>query len=131
VDFLGDRFLVESGCDRNFDFVGCGGVRSHPTKNGTISCTSLDFSMKILNASEARANLFSLVEQVNKDHLPRFITSRQGDAVLLSKSDWESIQETLYLQSIPNLVESIRAAEQMNDWVSEDEFLGALNGLED
>jgi antitoxin YefM len=86
--------------------------------------------MKILNASEARANLFSLVEQVNKDHLPRFITSRQGDAVLLSKSDWESIQETLYLQSIPNLIESIRAAEQMNDWVSEDEFLGALNGLE-
>ena len=75
--------------------------------------------------------IFSLVEQVNKDHLPRFITSRQGDAVLLSKSDWESIQETLYLQSIPNLVESIRAAEQANDWVSEDEFLGALNGLED
>jgi antitoxin YefM len=87
--------------------------------------------MKILNASEARANFFSLVEQVNKDHLPRFITSRQGDAVLLSKSDWESIQETLYLQSIPNLVESIRAAEQADDWVSEDEFLGALNGLED
>jgi len=105
--------------------------RSLQQKSGTINCTSLDFLMKILNASEARANLFSLVEQVNKDHLPRFITSRQGDAVLLSKSDWESIQETLYLQSIPNLVESIRAAEQNDDWVSEDEFLGALNGLED
>jgi PHD/YefM family antitoxin component YafN of YafNO toxin-antitoxin module len=52
-------------------------------------------------------------------------------SLLLSKSDWESIQETLYLQSIPNLVESIRAAEQANDWVSEDEFLGALNGMED
>jgi prevent-host-death family protein len=100
-------------------------------KSGTINCTSLDLLMKILNASEARANLFSLVEQVNKDHLPRFITSRQGDAVLLSKSDWESIQETLYLQSIPNLVESIRSAEQEDEWVSEDEFLGALNGLED
>ena len=43
--------------------------------------------MEILNASEARANLFSLVEKVNKDHLPRIITSRQGDAVLLSKDD--------------------------------------------
>ena len=86
--------------------------------------------MKILNPSEARANFFSLVEQVNKDHLPRFITSQQGDAVLLSKSDWESIQETFYLQSIPNLVESIRAAEQEDDWASEDEFLGVLNGLE-
>jgi len=40
------------------------------------------------------------------------ITSLQGDAVLLSKDDWESIQETLYLQSIPNVVESIRVAEQ-------------------
>jgi antitoxin YefM len=54
-----------------------------------------------------------------------FITSRKA------KSDWESIQENLYLQFTPNLVESIRATEQMNDWVSEDEFLGALNGLED
>ncbi len=51
--------------------------------------------MEIFSASEARANLFSLVEQVNKDHLPLIITSRQGDAVLLSKNDWESIQETL------------------------------------
>lgn len=87
--------------------------------------------MEIFSASEARANLFSLVEQVNKDHLPRVITSRQGDAVLLSKEDWESIQETLYLQSITGLVESIRASEQADDWVSEDEFMGALHGLED
>jgi len=87
--------------------------------------------MEILNASEARANLFSLVEQVNKDHLPRFITSLKGDAVLLSKEDWESIQETLYLQSITNLVASIRDIEQADDWVSEEEFMRALNGLED
>ena len=64
--------------------------------------------MEILSASEARAKLFSLVEQVNKDHSPRMITSRQGDAVLLSKNDWESIQETLYLVSIPGLRDSIR-----------------------
>lgn len=87
--------------------------------------------MEIFSASEARANLFSLVEQVNRDHLPRVITSRQGDAVLLSKEDWESIQETLYLQSVPGLVESIRAAEQADDWISEGDFMQALNGLED
>lgn len=86
--------------------------------------------MEILNASEARANLFSLVEKVNRDHLPRVITSRQGDAVLLSKDDWESIQETLYLQSIPHLIESVRNAEQVDDWISEDEFIRTLNGLE-
>lgn len=87
--------------------------------------------MEILNASQARANLFSLVEEVNKDHLPRIITSKKGDAVLLSKDDWESLQETLYLQSVPNLVESIREAEQADDWVSETDFLEVLNGMED
>jgi len=85
--------------------------------------------MEIFSASEARAKLFSLVEQVNKDHLPLVITSRQGDAVLLAKEDWESIQETLYLQSIPGLVESIREAERVSDWVSEEEFMQALNRL--
>ena len=87
--------------------------------------------MEIVSASKARANLFSLVEDVNKDHLPRIITSKKGDAVLLSKDDWESLQETLYLQSIPGLVESIREAEQADDWVSEEDFLKALNGMED
>jgi antitoxin YefM len=70
------------------------------------------------------------VEQVNKDHLPRMITSRKGDAVLLSKEDWESLQETIYLQSIPGLVESIGEAEQADDWVSEEDFLKALDGME-
>ena len=86
---------------------------------------------QIFSASQARAKLFSLVEQVNKDHLPRVITSRQRDAVLLSKDDWDSIQETLYLQSIPGLLDSIREAEQVNDWVSEEEFMQAFNKLED
>jgi prevent-host-death family protein len=87
--------------------------------------------MEIVSASKARANLFSLVEDVNKDHLPRMITSKKGDAVLLSKDDWESLQETLYLQSIPGLVESIKEVEQADDWVSQEDFLKALNGVED
>lgn len=87
--------------------------------------------MEIVSASKARANFFSLVEQVNKDHLPRIITSKKGDAVLLSKEDWESLQETIYLQSVPGLVESIEEAERSDDWVSEEVFLKALNGMED
>lgn len=87
--------------------------------------------MEILSASEARANLFSLVEQVNQDHLPREITSRKGNAVLLSKADWDSLQETLYLQSMPGLVQLVRAAEQVDDWVSEEEFLEHLDGMDD
>jgi prevent-host-death family protein len=86
--------------------------------------------MKIVKASEAKANLLSLVEQVNQDHLPRIITSKKGDAVLLSKEDWDSLQETIYLQSVLGLVELIKEAEQADDWLSEEEFLEALNGLE-
>jgi antitoxin YefM len=73
--------------------------------------------MDILSASQARANLFKLLEQVNQDSKPRIITSRRGDGVLISKDDWESIQETLYLQSIPGMRESI--AEGMNTPLSE------------
>lgn len=46
------------------------------------------------------------------------------------KEDWESLQETLYLQSIPGFVSKIKKAEQF-DWVSEEEFMRALDGLED
>ncbi|MBE9222927.1 type II toxin-antitoxin system Phd/YefM family antitoxin [Cyanobacterium stanieri LEGE 03274] len=87
--------------------------------------------METLNASKARSNLFRLVEQVNQDHIPRIITSKNGDAVLLSKEDWDSLQETLYLQSISGLVESIKQTELEDDWVSEDEFLRVLDGVED
>ena len=87
--------------------------------------------MESLSASEARANLFGLVEQVNTDHLPRQITSRKGDAVLISREDWESLQETLYLQSIPGFVDSVRAAEKEDDWVAESEFLRALDSVDD
>lgn len=87
--------------------------------------------MEIIKASLARANFFSLVEKVNKDHLPRIITSKKGDAVLISKEDWQSLQETIYLQSIPNLVTSIKEAESANDWVSEEDFLKVLDELED
>ncbi|MGK7886167.1 MAG: type II toxin-antitoxin system Phd/YefM family antitoxin [Crocosphaera sp.] len=87
--------------------------------------------MDIFSATEAKDNLSELVEQVNIDHLPRVITSENGDAILLSKKDWESLQETLYLQSIPGFVQSIKEAEKSDDWVSEEEFLRALDDVED
>ena len=73
--------------------------------------------MDILSASQARANLFKLLEKVNQESKPCIITSRKGDGVLISKDDWDSIQETLYLQSIPGMRESI--IEGMNTPLSE------------
>jgi antitoxin YefM len=87
--------------------------------------------MDIFSASQARANLFKLLEQVNQDSKPRIITSRRGDGVLISKDDWDSIQETLYLQSIPGFVESITQVEADDEWVSEAEFMDELNDVDD
>jgi PHD/YefM family antitoxin component YafN of YafNO toxin-antitoxin module len=46
---------------------------------------------------------------VAQSHQPVVITSDQGNAVLLSQEDWSSIQETLYLLSVPGMRESIQA----------------------
>ncbi|MFG2984803.1 type II toxin-antitoxin system Phd/YefM family antitoxin [Streptomyces sp. NPDC048258] len=54
-----------------------------------------------ISASEARANLFPLIERVNTDHAPVRITSRSGDAVLMSADDYDSWQETVYLLRSP------------------------------
>ena len=58
---------------------------------------------------DAKENLQQLVEQVVESHTPIVIQGEQKNAVLLSEDDWSSIQETLYLLSIPGMRESIRA----------------------
>lgn len=55
----------------------------------------------VITASEARSQLFPLIEQVNNDSTPIIITSKKGNAVLLSESEWESIIETMYLLRTP------------------------------
>ncbi|MGH8862302.1 MAG: type II toxin-antitoxin system Phd/YefM family antitoxin, partial [Jatrophihabitantaceae bacterium] len=50
-----------------------------------------------ITASEARKNLFPLIEQVNDDRTPIEITSRRGDAVLLSRADYDALEETAHL----------------------------------
>jgi antitoxin YefM len=54
-----------------------------------------------ITASEARKNLFPLIEQVNDDHQPVEITSKRGDAVLLSRADYDALTETDYLLRVP------------------------------
>lgn len=63
--------------------------------------------MPILNASDARANLYRLIDQTNESHEPIIISGKRNKAVLISEDDWKSIQETLYLTSIPGMRESI------------------------
>jgi len=60
-----------------------------------------------ISVSKARANIFQLIQETNESHNPIIITGKKNDAVLLSLDDWNAIQETLYLTSIPNMRESI------------------------
>ena len=64
--------------------------------------------MPSINATEARARLYRLLDEVAESHEPVVIAGRRGRAVLVSEDDWRSIQETLYLLSIPGMRESIR-----------------------
>ncbi len=54
-----------------------------------------------ISASEARSHLFPLIQQVNDDHVPVRISSKGGDAVLMSADDFDSWQETIYLLRSP------------------------------
>ncbi len=64
--------------------------------------------MTTLTASEARANLYRLMDQTAESHQPIHIAGKRTSAVLVSAEDWQSIQETLYLLSIPGMRESIK-----------------------
>ena len=64
--------------------------------------------MATVSASEARARLYRLIDEVAASHEPVLITGKRNNAILLSEEDWRSVQETLYLLSIPGLRESIK-----------------------
>ena len=64
--------------------------------------------MSTLTASEARANLYRLIDEAAQSHAPIRITGKRNNAVLVSEDDWASVQETLYLLSVPGMRESIK-----------------------
>lgn len=67
-----------------------------------------------ITASEARKNLFPLIEQVNNDRTPIEITSKRGDAVLIAIADYRALEETAHLLRSPvnvrRLIESMEQA---------------------
>jgi prevent-host-death family protein len=64
--------------------------------------------MTTLTASQARAQLYKLLDKAASSHEPIQITGKRANAVLVSEEDWRAIQETIYLLSIPGMRESIR-----------------------
>lgn len=60
-----------------------------------------------ITASAARADLYRLLDQAAQSHQPILISGKRSSAVLVSAQDWQAIQETLYLLSVPGMRESI------------------------
>lgn len=63
--------------------------------------------MNTLTASQTRANLYRIIDQVATNHEPMIITGKRNNAVLIAAEDWAAIQETRYLLSVPGMRESI------------------------
>ncbi len=64
--------------------------------------------MPVISATEARSNLYRLIDESAESHQPITITGKRNNAILISEKDWEGINETLFLLSIPGMRESIR-----------------------
>ena len=72
--------------------------------------------MRSLSISETRANLKSVLDRVVADKAPIAITRQKGEGVVMvSQSEWESIEETLYLLRSPRnaarLLDAVRGLE--------------------
>ncbi|WP_456456575.1 type II toxin-antitoxin system Phd/YefM family antitoxin [Nitratifractor sp.] len=70
---------------------------------------------KVIPVSQARANIYKLIDETAESHEPVIITGKRHDAVMLSLEDWRAIEETLYLNAIPGLVESVLEAKNAKD----------------
>jgi PHD/YefM family antitoxin component YafN of YafNO toxin-antitoxin module len=64
--------------------------------------------METKTASNARKNLYRLLDETAEAHTPLLITGPRSNAVLIGEEDWNAIQETLHLLSIPGMRESIQ-----------------------
>lgn len=77
--------------------------------------------MAVINITNARKELYNLIENVNHNHDYVLITSKKGNAILFSEDDWNAIQETLYLSTIPGMTESLIKGKEssLDDCISE------------
>lgn len=64
--------------------------------------------MKTLSATQARRELYRLIDEVTVSSEPVQIDGKRTSAVLVSEGDWRALQETVYLMSIPGMAASIR-----------------------
>jgi PHD/YefM family antitoxin component YafN of YafNO toxin-antitoxin module len=69
--------------------------------------------MSAVNITQVRKDIYSLMDPV-LENVVLTITSKKGNAVMISEEDWNAIKETLYLLSVPDMLESLEEAESMD-----------------
>ena len=57
--------------------------------------------MEVITPTNARKNLYGIIKHVVSDSQPVEIasTKEEESVIMISKSDWNSLQETIYLQN--------------------------------
>ncbi len=76
---------------------------------------------KVMTVSQARTNIYKIMDETAQTHQPIIITGKRNNVVMLSEEDWNAIEETLYLNSIPGMASSIKEAmDAPNSEFSED-----------
>jgi PHD/YefM family antitoxin component YafN of YafNO toxin-antitoxin module len=65
--------------------------------------------MTSITASEARDRLYRLMDETAAAHQPLLITGKRSNVIMVAEGDWNAIQETLHLLSVPGMRESIQA----------------------
>ena len=70
---------------------------------------------KIMSVSQVRADIYNVMDETAQTHEPILITGKRNNAVMISQEDWNAIEETLYLNAIPNMVSSVQESMNTDD----------------
>jgi len=65
---------------------------------------------KVMTASQARTNIYKIMDETSQTHQPIMITGKRNNVVMISEEDWNAIEETLYLNSVTGMADSIKEA---------------------
>ena len=66
---------------------------------------------KVMSVSQVRADIYNVMDETAQTHEPVLITGKR----MLSQEDWNAIEETLYLNTIPNMASSIQKSMNASD----------------
>lgn len=65
---------------------------------------------KVMTVSQARTNIYKIMDETSQTHQPILITGKRNNVVMISEEDWNAIEETLYLNSVTGMADSIKEA---------------------